>query len=207
MNEAELKQLISRAENNNIKANVDLGNYYIKLPQTKDNRRKAFYYYKRAADLGYAPAQFKVGQLSYIGDGTEKNSSTAAHYLQMAVDQNYADAQYSLACMYKNKECGYIATEQKAFQLFTKAAEQGHANAQISLGYIYFFEKKQIDQALFWWACAYAHGQSNANASDDAKQRMIDAVESGIPGGYDRVNAAIEKVKQRQYDRYTHNPK
>lgn len=207
MTETELKELIRKAENNNIAANVNLGNYYNKLPDVKENRVKAFGYYKAAADLGYAPAQYTVGCFAYEGDGTRKDSSNAAYYWKLAADQNYANAQYALARMYQNGECGLIAKEQKAFKLFKGAAEQGLAIAQVALGDIYMFERKEIDNAVFWWGCAYVHGKSALRASNEAMDRLNDLVESGVPGGYDRVNRIVDEVQKEKYNTYTNNPK
>ena len=48
----------------------------------------------------------------------------------------------------------------EAFSYFEKAAKQGQARAQVELGDIYMFQKQEIDNAIFWWVCAYLHGES-----------------------------------------------
>lgn len=206
-NESELKELIKKADAGNKIACAAMGDYYSKLAHTNENMKKAFYYYKKAADLGHDGALFKVAFMTYEGEGTRKDVAAAANYTKSLADKGYTDAQYAIAIMFKNGECGFFGAAQKAFKYFTSAAEQGHAPAQIELGRILFFEKHLIDQAIFWWACAYVHGSSSSEASNKAKDLFNDLVESGLPRGYERITKAIEDVQQSKYNTYTHNPK
>ena len=45
------------------------------------------------AGRGYAPAQFRVGQLALLGKGGPRNASNAEHYLMLAAGQGYGEAQ------------------------------------------------------------------------------------------------------------------
>lgn len=100
--------------------------------------------------------------------------------MQEAADEGVAKAQYMYALFCSgddNKSNG------KAISYFEKAAKQGLAKTQVALGDIYMFERKEIDNAIFWWVCAYMHGESASNDSNEAMNRLNELVQSGVQGG------------------------
>ena len=55
--------------------------------------KKAFAYYKQAADEGnLAKAQFKVGKMAYLGEGTKQDTPMALKYIHSAFDNGYPTA-------------------------------------------------------------------------------------------------------------------
>ena len=55
----------------------------------------------------------------------------------------------------------------KAFQWYRKAAEQGHAEAQYSLGFMFEFGEgvaKDLNQARYWYKLAADNGNADAKA-------------------------------------------
>lgn len=82
----------------------------------------AMSFYRRAAELGDAEAQTRLG---YLLDQAEQNQE-AAEWLEKAAEQGHPEAAYYLAGMY------VASTEltqdfHRAVELFESAAEQGHA--------------------------------------------------------------------------------
>ena len=72
---------------------------------------------------------------------------------------------YELAENYYHGQNGVKEDRAKAFELYQKAAEQGHVEAQYSLGYMYAYgecvEKDEL-KALFWYRKAAAQGHEKA---------------------------------------------
>ena len=202
MNDNERRELEQKAKNRDVNAAKTLGNYYRQLEETEENNVLSHYYYMMAANLGYAPAKFMVA-LDYIGgDGVEANLEIAFKYMKEAADEGVANAQYMYALSlmsdkFKSKE---------AFTYFERAAKQGQARAQVELGDIYMFQKQEIDNAIFWWVCAYLHGESALQDSNNAKERLDDLVKSGVPGGQGRISRMMETVKESRYSQYRQNP-
>ena len=57
------------------------------------DKKKAFEYFKRSADLGNAKAQLIVGIKYEIGDGCEKDLIKAKEYIEKSVNQGNQEAQ------------------------------------------------------------------------------------------------------------------
>ena len=64
------------------------------------NHRTAFEFFKKSADLNYAPAQYKLGLAYAYGQGTEKDPEVAVEWYQKSAEQGYALAQRTLATLY-----------------------------------------------------------------------------------------------------------
>ncbi|MBF0107022.1 MAG: SEL1-like repeat protein [Deltaproteobacteria bacterium] len=94
---------------------------------------KAVYWYQKAAEQGYASAQYILGLTYRHGDGVEKDYEMAFKWYQKAAAQGFAEAQFNLGLMYHNGE-GVEQDLSKAMSWFQKAAEQGLAVAQFNLG-------------------------------------------------------------------------
>lgn len=208
------RELAQKAEEGDFYAASTLGDYYRHMEETEENSAMAHYYYWMAADWGYAPAKFQVGLDYYSGCGVEENEEKAVKYIMSAADEGFANAQHLLGLFYKNGQISTWSGISKAFTYFEKAAKQGHAKAQVELADIYMFEKEEfrgifegkIDNAIFWWACAYAHGKEEQEASETAQNRLNHLIESGVPGGADRVNRIMGLVKKGEYSKYRSNP-
>ena len=68
------------------------------------------------------------------------------------------------------------------------------------------FERKEIDNAIFWWVCAYMHGESASNDSNEAMNRLNELIQSGVQGGRERVDQIIEKISENKYIQYRQEP-
>jgi TPR repeat protein len=54
----------------------------------------------KAAEQGYAPAQFNLGLMNANGQGTPKDDSEAVNWFRKAAEQGFAAAQNNLGLMY-----------------------------------------------------------------------------------------------------------
>ena len=121
---------------------------------------KALIYYEQAADLGYAKAQYSLGHMYENGYGVEPSVEKALEWYQKAADQGYPAAVKKLEELThtptpapvrvfptstvgpeRNAGNGRFYLEKgdysKALEFFEKAADQGNAEAQYYLGYMY----------------------------------------------------------------------
>lgn len=121
-----------------------------------NSRELAFKFFEKAAEKGYAPAQYELGLAfgSYrIGErGVEPpNSEKSVAWLNKAIEQKYAPAQVALGNFY----CTFWKPEirGKAFPLWKAAAEQGETNGLYRLRLYYGSgEDKNVDvENIYDW--------------------------------------------------------
>jgi TPR repeat protein len=74
----------------------NLGNAYNFGRGVEQNKSKAIYWYKKAAEKGIAQAAYNLGRMHYFGDGVEQNKSKAVYWYKKAAEQGFASAQYNL---------------------------------------------------------------------------------------------------------------
>ena len=143
-------QLLARI--GNARAQNALGDYYYDQKQYK----KAFSWYKKSAEQGFAQAQYNLAWCYEAGEGVKKNETKAFEWYQKSADQGFAKAQHNLGICYYNG-IGCDPDKYKAFEWYKKSAEQGLANAQCHLGNCYYKGKgceQNYNQAFHWFTSA-----------------------------------------------------
>lgn len=97
-------------------------------------------WYRKAANQGYAPAQFNLGwwfDSNYPSvPGIEQDYAEAAAWYRKAADQGLAPAQFNIGSMFDTGE-GVARNYAEAVKWYRKAADQGLAPAQFNLGLKY----------------------------------------------------------------------
>ena len=88
---------------------------------------------RKAAEQGFARAQYDLGLMYEFGTGVERSNEKAAEWYLKAAEQGYARAQFWLGYMYEYGT-GVEQSYEKAAEWVQKAAEQGYADAQYNLG-------------------------------------------------------------------------
>jgi TPR repeat protein len=88
--------------------------------------------FRKAADQGYADAQFALGGAYAEGNGVPKNSAAAVSWYRKAAEQGHANAQYWLANMYDDGE-GVPKDSAEALRWYRKAAAQGNGFARFKV--------------------------------------------------------------------------
>ena len=131
----------------------DLGYKYQYGKGVKKDLTKAIYWYRKAAEQGYAMAQYNMGVCYANGRGVTQDYAEAVKWYRKAAEQGYADAQNNLGvCYYGGK--GTKKDYQLAVFWFKRAAENGDAYAQNNLGECYRDGEgveKDLTQARFWF--------------------------------------------------------
>ncbi|KAJ2876270.1 hypothetical protein GGH93_000927 [Coemansia aciculifera] len=124
----------------------------------------------KAARLGSAEAQFKLGRLFELGDhGFPVDPRLSTYYYQLAAEQDHAEAQMSLSGWYVSGGEGVFINDQLAFDWGHRAAQQGFTRAIFAMGYYYEMGvgcEPDINQANEWYTRAAAAG------SVEAKERL-----------------------------------
>jgi TPR repeat protein len=89
-------------------------------------------WFYRAAEQGYADAQFNLALLYANGEGVPQDMAEAVVLFKKAAEQGHVDAQNNLGALYFTGE-GVDRDEQKAIEWFEKAAAQGNEEAIANL--------------------------------------------------------------------------
>ena len=95
---------------------------------------EAVKWYRKAAEQGYAAAQYSLGFCYDFGKGVTRDEQEAVKWYRKAADQGHITAQYNLGVSYDSGQ-GVTQNYKEAVKWYRKAAEQGHAQAQRKLGY------------------------------------------------------------------------
>lgn len=157
-----LKKLYYEAtRENDMEAQYELGCFYW---ATKTCSNKAFFWFRKAAELGHVKAQLATGLCCFKGVGIAPNKSEAVDWYRKAAAQGNINANYNLGLCYELGE-GVDCNNREAVLLYRKVAEQGHANAQYRLGRC--LQKgigidKDENEAMKWLYRAAAQGQGDA---------------------------------------------
>jgi TPR repeat protein len=89
------------------------------------NYKEAKKLWKKAADQGYAEAQFILGLMYYDGQGVRQDYKEALKWCRKAADQGNAGAQFILGLMYDIGQ-GVRQNKSKAKELFGQACDNGY---------------------------------------------------------------------------------
>lgn len=186
-----IEELVTGAEKGDASAQYWIGNKYSNVIDGTDvNFEKAFEYYKKSAEQGYAPAQARLGLLYNFGAGVTKDLKQAILWCRKAAEQGDVSGQNFLGIMYANGE-GVAKDLMQAAYWYQKAAEQGVASAQIKLGYMYVDGTgvlKDETEGLAWFYLARSNGE------DEISAQGISIIEArlGKSGAY----AAQQRAKE-----------
>ena len=85
----------------------------------------AFNWYKKAAELGFAMAQYNVGLMYDLGRGIPEDKFMAVHWYQKSANQGDFFAQRNLAIKFYNGE-GIAANKVHAYAWINLAAERSN---------------------------------------------------------------------------------
>ena len=92
--------------------------------------------YRKAAETGYAPAQYNLAHLYENGMGVERNLSRAAAWYRKAAEQGDPEAQNNLGTLYASGH-GVPRSDTEAVHWYRLAAEQSDPEGTTNLGMMY----------------------------------------------------------------------
>ena len=144
------------------------------------NYEEAVKWYRKAAEQGYALAQYYLGSCYEEGQGVAQDDVEAVKWYRMAAEQGHVDSQSSLGSSY------IIKDYQEAFKWYRMAAEQRHADSQFMIGFMYengWGVTENYKEATKWYpkaaeqgyvfaqyslACMYDYGKGVAENKQEA---------------------------------------
>ncbi len=167
--ETVLQKLTRMAAAGDINSQLSLGYMYLYGEDGVDvDYKKAFDYYKMAADQNDNVAVNNLGSLYFSGIGTETNPAKAMEMFQKASDMGNNEATLNLAFLYLSGQGGEV-DHRKALQLLVKAADAGNPTAEFMVGYAYYkgylLEKNNMK--------AFKYVVASANAGYDEAQNIL----------------------------------
>ncbi len=165
----EIKQQIEHEARMGVAKSQYQFGYGYKYGEERDDAQ-AFIWFRRAAEQGFAPAQYELGTMYAAGQGVQQDNTQAVAWYQKAAAQGNTDAQKVLNTMQANMTGNNErpvrgAGGQDAVQAVRRAAAQGLAQAQYNLGLMYA-EGRGVQrddvQAVAWYQKAAAQGLAQA---------------------------------------------
>jgi uncharacterized protein len=154
----ETKTLIEQMEEADAGAQFRLG---LMFATELKNEKEAVYWYRKAADQGYAEAQWHLGVAYHGGEGVLKDHKEAVKWYRKAADQGHAWGQAFLGEMYMNGQ-GVLKDDKEAVKWYRKAADQGLELAQGNLGVMYEYGQGVLMDYVTAYAW-YSLGAFNGN--------------------------------------------
>ena len=128
-----IEMITKAAELGHAEAMFCLGSIYVTDDFDVENEEMAVYWLKKAADAGYTDAKLALGV--YYDDEVEEEKAVA--YLLPLAKEGNAVAQRIIGGYYEEGEGGLKKNESLAVEWYTKAAEQGDAEAMYDLALCY----------------------------------------------------------------------
>ncbi len=129
------------------------------------NEQEALAYLIKAAEQGDVTAQRKLSLRYQQGNGVELDEQKAREWAEKAAAQNDISAQFSMGYYYEYGKGGLSADAVKAAEYYIKAAQQGHADAQLSCANLLLQgpdAEKNTPEAVEWIRKSAAQGNTRA---------------------------------------------
>jgi TPR repeat protein len=90
--------------------------------------KQAVYWYTKAAEQGFAAAQYNLGVMYANGQGVIQDDKQAVNWYKKAAEQGYASAQSTLGFMYYNGQ-GVLQDKVYAHMWYNISASNGNDDA------------------------------------------------------------------------------
>ncbi|MBN8607296.1 MAG: SEL1-like repeat protein [Caulobacterales bacterium] len=132
---------------------------------------------RRAADRGFAMAQYRLAKLYERGEGVQADLAVARQWTERAAAAGNRRAMHDLGVYFARGE-GAPLDEAAAFRWFRQAAELGVADSQYNLGVLYQQGRgvnASASEALFWFMVAARQGDQDAGARATALETQLAA--------------------------------
>jgi TPR repeat protein len=121
-----------------------------------DRLSAAARWFRRAAEAGHAPSQFRLAKLYELGRGAPRDVAEAEKWHGRAAAQGHVNAMHSLAMLaaaHNRRSTNYLT----AAKWFAEAASYGLIEAQFNFGILCengLGTAKNLEDAYFWYALA-----------------------------------------------------
>ena len=143
---------------------------------TPQDQKAAAALFERAAEAGFAPAQFKLGVLYQKGLAVEQDRTAAKRWYAAAAQAGNARAAHNLGVMDADASDGKPDYADAA-KWFRRAAEMGVRDSQFNLATLYargLGVEQDMRQAWFWFSLAATQGDAEAALKRDEVAAKMD---------------------------------
>jgi tetratricopeptide (TPR) repeat protein len=134
---------------------------------------KAFEYWTKAAELGYAAAHNNLGLMYYKGEGVEKDDEKAIHHYENAAIEGHPGARHNLGCMEGEND-----STERAMKHFIIAANLGLEDSMKMLWKYYSagcITKEELESTLRSHKAAIDATKSSEREAAEAYFRGVSA--------------------------------
>jgi TPR repeat protein len=164
--------LVKYAAEGNVEIQYILGSaLFYGLEGVDEDKREAFFWWKKAAEQGHPAAQNELGVMYQKGNVIPQDYAKAACCYRLAAEQGVVLSQDNLGVLLRDGK-GVERNEKEAVVWFTKAAYGNYAEAQNHLAYMYANGKgveTNLVEAMAWWSVA----SSGENETADLGLRQL----------------------------------
>ena len=181
----EIEHLTDLANKGIAQGQIQLAQLYLN-GYTKPDHKKAFYWFKKAAEDGFALAQKALGMMYRKGVGTRVNISIGDKWLAMATKNGYEKSDKETRTLFnKMKALGKVDPE-KAFNIAKELSYLGCTASQFRLGKMYADGQgtNQIYTSAMYW-----YKQSAYFGGKDAQYKLGQAYYYGKGASQDNKQA------------------
>jgi TPR repeat protein len=138
------KECLNWANTGNPLAMNNIGFLLCRSKQIPSDYVTGIYWLKRSADMQNPISMYNIADMYYDGIGLAKNNEMAISWFSKAVDFNHSRAMMRMAWIYETKLPQDFA---KAFELYSKCAQNNNSFAMIKVG-DYYFEGEDVPMDL-----------------------------------------------------------
>jgi localization factor PodJL len=157
-------------------AEYELGIRYTEGRGLPQSAPEAVRWLQRAADAGFAPAQFRLAGLNEKGDGIKKDVQTARRLYLAAAGKGHAKAMHNLAVLYAEGVDGK-PDYKAASEWFRKAASYGVTDSQYNLAILFargIGVQANLAESYRWFTLAANGGDTEAAKKRDEVAARLD---------------------------------
>jgi localization factor PodJL len=159
------------AQAGDLTAQYELGVQHITAGRTQEGVTLL----RRAADRGFAMAQYRLAKIYERGEGVAVDLPAARQWTERAAAGGNRRAMHDLGVFFARGEAAPL-DEAAAFRWFRQAAELGVADSQYNLGVLYQQGRgvgASASEALFWFLVAARQGDQDASARATALEGQL----------------------------------
>ncbi|TIM89593.1 SEL1-like repeat protein, partial [Mesorhizobium sp.] len=169
---------------------------YAESRGVKQDMAAAAKWYEKSAELGFAPAEYRIGNFYEKGTGVARDVKKAKTWYQLAAAQGNASAMHNLAVLFAMAADG-VTDNESAAHWFQAAAELGVKDSQFNLGILAakgVGMKQNLEESYKWFALVAKTGDKDAAAKRDEIAKAL------RPEQLERARAAAELWKAQPID-------
>lgn len=169
------------------------------------NISSARYYIEKAAFMGLAKAQSKMGSAHELCQlGCSFDPALSLHYNNLAARQGDPEAEMAISKWFLSGYEGmFRKNEELAFTYARRAAQEGLATAEFAMGYFFeigIYKPVNLNEARAWYSKAAEHG------SKDAAARIVGITRSKTLSRKDHERIAVAKIKSHRISQQGNRP-